>query len=296
MPKLGVFRDVEEMDNRYIGKSVVYVEGKDDRNVWERIAGTDLADRLEFKVPLADGAGSDTVLNRVSRERPSNSKIFGLVDGEVAARFGEVARLINCSDVLFRLRLQSCDGIVFLSTHELENVLVGHSCLAGFVERNMELRALGTRRKQEIEKHISKQARRFYVAALIKYAWAHMYFRRLATRIANVDHFRSDHGIMEEIRKAKQEIEEEFPDAGREFRRQLVEIGKQVKARMDDVRRAGESAEAEFVRLADGKGLLIKLRSHWNFTPANEGLLVERVCLSDFAERFRAELVAVTGA
>ena len=56
MPELSVFVDVEEMDNRYIGKCVVYVEGRDDRNVWERIVGSELADRLEFKVPLAEGS------------------------------------------------------------------------------------------------------------------------------------------------------------------------------------------------------------------------------------------------
>ncbi len=208
----------------------------------------------------------------------------------------QVARLIDCSDVLFELSLPDCDGIVFLSTHELENVLVGHSCLAGFVERNVELRELGIRRKEEVEKHISREARRFYVAALIKYAWAHMYFRGLATGIGNVDHFRSDHGLVKEIRNAKQRIEQEFADNCGEFRQQLVEIGRWAKVRMDGVRKAGGNADAEIVRLADGKGLLIKLRTHWKFTMANEGLLVERVRLSDFAERFRAELVAVTGA
>ena len=296
MPELSVFGDVEEMDNRYIGKCVVYVEGKDDRNVWERIAGSDLADRLEFKVPLAEGTGSETVLNRVSAERPSNSNIFGLVDGEVAARFGEVATLIDCSDVLFELRAPGCDGILFLSSHELENILVGHSSLAAFVERNVELRKLGARKREEVEKHILMQAKRFYVAALIKYAWAHMYFRGLANGIGSVDHFRSDDGVTKEIRNAKKTIVREFSDDGREFRRQLVQIGRWAKARMDVVKRDGGSADAEIVRLADGKGLLIKLRRHWRFTTANEGLLVERVYLSNFAARFREQLVAVIGA
>lgn len=296
MPELSVFIDVEEMDNRYIGKCVVYVEGKDDRNVWERIVGSDLADRLEFKVPLAEGAGSEVVLNRVSVERPNNSKIFGLVDGEVAAQFGEVLRLIDCSEVLFELQERRCDGILFLSAHELENVLVGHSCLAAFVERNVALKQLGAISRKEVEQNILKQAKRFYVAALIKYTWAHMYFRGLANGIGDVDHFRSDNGVTVEIQNAKQKIEQKFSDDSREFRQQLVQIGRWVKARMDLVKRGGASTDGEFVRLAEGKGLLIKLRSHWKFTSANDGLLVENVYRSDFASKFREQLVAVTGA
>ena len=123
-----------------------------------------------------------------------------------------------------------------------------------------------------------------------------MFFRGLATGIGNVDHFRSNNGVTAEIQDAKQKIEREFSDDGREFRQQLVQIGRWVKARMDLVKRGGGSTDGEFVRLAEGKGLLIKLRSHWRFTPANEGLLVESVYRSDFASRFREQLVAVTGA
>ena len=296
MPELSVFVDVEEMDNRYIGKCIIYVEGRDDRNVWERIVGSELADRLEFKVPLAAGSGSEIVLNRVSTERPSNSKIFGLVDGEVAAQLGEVARLINCSDVLFELRGPRCDGILFLSTHELENVLVGHSSLAEFVERNLEPRRLGAISHLEVEDDIRKQAKRFYVAALIKYTWAHMYFQGLASGVGNVDHFRSNNGITAEIQNAKQNIRREFSGNARVFRQQLMQIGQWVRSRMDVVEREGGRAGEEIVRLAEGKGLLIKLRSNWSFTTANEGLLVERVYRSDFALRFREQLVAATGA
>ena len=296
MPELSHFVDVEEMDNRYVGKCIVYVEGKEDRNVWKRIVGSGLADRLEFKVPLDKGAGSETVLNRVREERPRNSKIFGLVDGEVAAQFGEVTKLIDCSNALFELQGSQCDGILFLCSHELENVLVGHSSLAAFVESNVKLGALGQVDKDDVERQILKQAKRFYVAALIKYTWAHMYFEGLVTRIVNVNHFRSDNGVTIEIEHAKQAIVREFSDGGRRFRQHLVEIGRCVRARMDEMKRDGRSADGEFIRLADGKSLLIKLRSQWGFTIANEGLLVDRVYRSDFASRFRNELVTVTGA
>lgn len=296
MPNLDTFRDVEELDNRYIGKCVVYVEGEDDRNVWERIAGGNFADRIEFKVPYSGGSGSDSVLNRVGMERKRNARIFGLVDGEVAARFGETSRLVACGSVLFELNSEHCDGILFLGAHELENVLVGESGLAGFLERNVDLRQLGTRNKGEIESDIARAAHRFFVAALIKYAWAELYSRGLASGIGDVSHFRSNRRLTQEIREAKHRIHKEFGDNDQELRREVVKIGRQVKRKMDSIRSAGGSTRSELVRLADGKGLLARLRSRWHFTSASDGLLVERVCSSAFGTRFCQELLAATNA
>ncbi len=121
-------------------------------------------------------------------------------------------------------------------------------------------------------------------------------FRGLCAEIGDVDRFRSTNGVMVGIRNAKQKIAHEFSDGGQGFRQQLVQIGQWGKARMDIVERNGERAGEELVRLADGKGLMIKLRRLWKFTPANEGLLVQRVCQSDFASKFRERLIAVTGA
>ena len=45
MPDLIAFNDVEEVDNRYIDKCVVYVEGNDDRNVWGNCS-PDLGSRM----------------------------------------------------------------------------------------------------------------------------------------------------------------------------------------------------------------------------------------------------------
>ena len=296
MPQLSEFGDVEELDNRYIDKCVVYVEGEDDRAVWERIVGNDLANRLEFKVPHSGGAGSDAVLARVTVERRRNGRIYGLVDGEVAARFGQVASLIECSGALFVLELGECDGICFLGAHELENVLVCHTKLSEFVENNVNIKELGSRNREEIEKEMAKLARRFYVAALLKYASAELYFRGIGKRILDVGHFRSSGSLLGEIRRAKEKIWSEFPDDGGEFRRQLLEICHRAKRRMKSVEEEGGEPKDEVARLADGKGLLVKLRERWKFTTANEGLLVQRVCGSVFAEDFRSELLAVTKA
>ena len=296
MPELSSFGDVDELENRYIGKCVVYVEGIDDRDVWEHVVGRDVADRLEFKVPLSGGAGSDAVLNRVRTERAKNSKIFGLVDGEVAATFGETTRLIGCSDLLFELDLSECEGILFLGAHELENVLVGASGFVDFVERNVEPGKFGSRDKEEIRSQVSKEAHRFYVAALIKYAWADLYHEGLCSGVGDVGNFRSNRSLIEEIKQAREIVKREFSDGGEEFKRRLMQIGRRAKEKMDQVEVAGGNAKCEVVRLADGKGLLARLRNRWQLTRANDGLLAERVRLSTFGGRFRDELLAAVDA
>ena len=296
MPDLNSFDDVDELDNRYIGKCVVYVEGEDDRNAWEHVVGSDVADRLEFKVPRSGGAWAGAVLCRVRAERVKNTRIFGLVDGEVAAEFGETARLIECPGLLFELGLPDCEGIVFIAAHELENILIGQSGFVEFVEHNLELRELGSRTKEEIKSHVSTEAHRFYVAALVKYAWAHLHFKGLTNGLGDVGHFRSRRSLLKEIREARQRVRREFSDGGGEFRRQLGEIGRRAKQRIDDVERGGGCRVSEVVRLSDGKGLLARLRNHWQLSAASNGQLVERVRVSTFGTRFRDELLAVTRA
>ena len=295
MPDINEFIDIDDMENNYIGKCVIYVEGKDDQKVWEAIVGSEFADRLEFKVPLAEGSGSEVVINRVSDERPKNPKIFGLVDGEVAAQFGEVTKLINCSDVLFQLQIQQCSGILFLSAHEMENVLIGHSSFVEFAEYNATLKSLGERTRNKIKKYLLKQAKRFYLAALLKYTWAHMYFLKLTPEIDKIN-FMSDHSVCKEIKNAKQSIKQKFSDNGQEFERQLMQIAYQMRKRRHDIKREGGSVDQELVRLADGKSLLNNLRREMGFKKANDGLLVQRVISSDFASKFREKLIDMTGA
>lgn len=296
MPSLASFRDVDELDNRYIGKCVIYVEGEDDQKVWERIMGGECSDRLEFKVPYSGGAGSDSVLNRVDTERKNNSKIFGLVDGEVAARFGETRRLIACREVLFELDVNGCDGVLFLGSHELENVLVGESDLANFVKNNVSLSQLGSKKEAVIQSSIRREAIRFFVAALIKYAWVELHYRGLASSIGDLGHFRSDRRLAEEIKRARRRIEKEFTDKGKLLRQEVIRIGRQAKRERDRKKKDGGSATGELVRLADGKALLARLGKRWKFLPANHGLLVDRVCSTTFGTRFRKELLEATGA
>ena len=101
------------------------------------------------------------MLNRVCAERPRNPKIFGLVDGEVAARFGEADRLIDCSDVCSEFEHQDATEVLFLAAHEMENIVVGHSNFAGFVETNVRIREMGTISFEEVDHHIRVQATRF---------------------------------------------------------------------------------------------------------------------------------------
>jgi hypothetical protein len=123
MPSLRSIGDSVELDNRYIDKCVVYVEGDDDEGLWKFIIGLDVGDRIEFKVPLSMGSGYEVVHDRVRKERPGNPKIYGLLDGEAAASFGQIGRLINAADseIIFELDSPELEGILFLVEHEVEN-------------------------------------------------------------------------------------------------------------------------------------------------------------------------------
>ena len=160
MPDISTFGDVEELDNRYIDKSVVYVEGEDDQKVWEHIVGSDVADKLEFKVPLQAGAGYKAVLKRVREERLQNPNVHGLLDGEVAAEYGAVEQLINCTKTIFTLDCKEFEGIIFMSFHELENVLVCHSSIVAFAVNNVRLRELGQVNEVDAECQLITIARR----------------------------------------------------------------------------------------------------------------------------------------
>lgn len=145
MPSLRTMPDVEELDNRYIDKCIIYVEGESDLTVWERIVGPNVADRVEFKVPQAVGSGYTLVCQRVARERQTNPRIFGLVDGEIAAVHDKIDKLIASVEPIFVLDDPALDGILFLAEHEAENVLLRYSELPNYVLNDFSLAKGSTR-------------------------------------------------------------------------------------------------------------------------------------------------------
>lgn len=294
MPEISTFGDVEELDNRYIDKSVVYVEGEDDQKVWERIVGSDDADKLEFKVPSQGGAGYRSVLKRVREERLHNPNVHGLLDGEVAAEYGEVEQLINCTKTIFTLDGEEFDGIIFMSFHELENVLVCHSNITAFAANNVRMQNLGQVKQVDAEKQLITIARRFYIAALFKYTSAHINATGQNLDILDIANFRSDKKILTEIKYIKSIIPEDDSSSISYFMRQLFEISKMIRKHTKRNGISQKEVNIQIARLAEGKGLLIKAKQYWKIPKENEGHLVERVRNSEFARDFRDELISHT--
>lgn len=296
MPDIAEFQDPDDLDNRYVGKIIVYVEGVGDKNVWEQVAGSQLSHLLEFKLPDQEGSGSQKVLNEVKKRRATNDKIFGLLDGEEAARFGEAEKLINCTDLFFQLQIGDCEGILFLGAHELENILIGHSDFVDFVENYVDINMIGSKDKEEIESHLADEAYRFYVAGLIKYVWIELNSQGQVPNIYDVSDFWSDDSLEEVQQIVKERIIKEFDDRGIAFNQRFNEIEQCAKHRLDSIEKSGGNKRLEFIRLADGKTLLARLRRHWNIPRPNNGILAQRVCQSEYSEKFSHELRLLTSA
>lgn len=294
MPRLSTIADVEELDNLYADKCIVYVEGDEDQKVWERIVGTDLADRLEFKVPLQAGSGSDVVWRRVRDERPKNPKIFGLLDGEAAAVFGQIENLVNCAEPIFVINGSAYEGILFIAGHELENILIGYSDLTTFAIHNVALRELGQRDAIEVHKQLISFARRFFIAALFKYTSAHMRAEGIGSEIVDVDRFLSEESILDVIRAMKSVVKTKGEIPPEAFMKQLLKIARLLKTRVERERMTRELKDGHLIRLADGKGLMKTIKRRWRMPSTAEGHLLDRVRQSPFAREFRQQLIALT--
>ncbi len=293
MPSLRTLGDAEELDNLYIDKCVIYVEGEHDQKIWERVVGPDVADRIEFKVPQISGSGYELVCRRVASERPKNEKIFGLIDGEVASAYAQVESLILCSDPIFVLNDAALDGILFIAEHEVENLLLRFSGVSSFILNDVRIAGAGTRDINVIEKELGDLARRFFVAALCKYASAHLRARGSTAGILNVDRFRSRTESTRDIVKSiKTRLAEEGPAHVTDLMREIRSIMKVFRAHVRG--QTFEFRQTQILRLAEGKGLLIAVRQRWGMSANSEGHLLDHVSRSPYASEFRDSLLDLT--
>jgi hypothetical protein len=283
MPDLSLIADPEALDNRYTGKIVVYVEGDEDEAILSRIMGPDVADRIEFKLPLLKGNGHGVVIRRVLDERPSNARVFGLVDGEAAAAFGYLDHLLNCNEPIFVVPEPTLAGIIFLGEHEIENLLLRHCNLIDYLSSHASINGLKHISQDAIATDLTSISRRFMLAAYLKYASACLSASDPSVSPLNVDGFRGDGKVLHLVGDARRK----FGARDRDLIRRLLAIAKQIRAKV----RPGITLIEERVRLADGKGLKIRTFSTFQMRPEHEGHLLERVRTSAFAGTFRTALL-----
>lgn len=129
MPNFKDIGDAEAVGNSYVDRLIFYVEGDDDQNLFSKFFFRGKTGDVEVKQPPGLAGGFHAVLDRVSKERPTNAKIFGILDGEALLALGEFSLyrdLCNGSDWIWP---PSKDGIVLFPCWEIENVLFRRSLL-----------------------------------------------------------------------------------------------------------------------------------------------------------------------
>ena len=297
MPSLRSIGDSAELDNRYIDKCVVYVEGDDDEGLWRFIVGVDVGDRIEFKVPLTLGSGHEVVYDRVRIERPRNPKIYGLLDGEAAASFGQVGRLINATDaeIVFELDTPELEGILFLVDHEIENVILRHSNLTGYIQNHVtKIKSLGSRNVTEIDDQLLSLARRFFIAALFKYASAHLKATGAGCGVLNVDRFRAPGSVLAVVRAMKQLVQAEGAVNPSAFMREVFAIARLLRSRVQTETMSAQKKGEHIFRLAEGKGFQACVHRNFKLQHTCDAHLAERLKTSPYAAKFKEAILAAT--
>jgi len=296
MPSLASIGDAAAVDNRYADRVIVYVEGDGDQKLFSRIVTSDVRAQLEFKVPNTAGGGCRVVMDRVAAERPTNPKVYGLLDGETAAVLGAIDALLDAQPHLFQVANNpAADGLIFLSAHELENVVLLHGDVCDLVAKNTALAKMGAVSTADVAKTLRKLAVRFFMAALMKYASVHV-GRSVADPVLIpgghfVDGKRSALSLLREMRA-------KVIAAGGNWAAYRVEMHRilaQLKAQFGALGLNSDARSRELLRLADGKNLLSGLRQAHGHTP-QDGLLADALTRPPYAEEFTTQLMALTNA
>ena len=295
MPKLSEIGNSDAVDSVYAARAIVYVEADVDSDVFSRIVGMSDAHIVDFKAPLS-GGGYIVVCTQVDHERGNgNDRVFGLIDGEAAASLGSLCELIAANTAIFPLSSQ--ESVFCLADHELENLMLLYGDVCGFLAKDVELTKLSSRNAAKIEKTLRGLARRFFFAAILKYAALHLRNEGKRYRPVDVGRFQDKAATTKSIRTA---LKKEIIDSGMDwniFRDQVIEIICALRRRFHKERLSGEKRSFHFLRLADGKGLMNRLRSEFNASRRMDGHLVDKLVSSNYAGVLREEiLTAVAGA
>ncbi len=297
MPSLAEIGDIDAVENRYLDKVIVYVEGDGDQKLFTEIVGPDVADKLEFRTPAVAGGGCSAVLKRVEVERPGNAKVYGLVDGETAVMLGGVDALLHCRRHLFSLPgIAPADGVLFLAGHELENLILLHGGVCELVSRNVKMANIGTVAVTEVEQTFLKLTRRFFLAALVKYAVSVANLR--GAPIVSVRGGRlveSRLSVATWLRELKAAVQGAGGDWGI-YRDEAEAILERLVAQFNTETLPDIERQSHFVRLSDGKHLLVALQKSFNPTLIADGILSSALTRPPYADEFRDELLQQTKA
>ena len=147
-----------------------------------------------------------------------------------------------------------------------------------------------------VEKTLRGLTRRFFFAAILKYAALHLRYEGKCYRPVKVGRFQDKAATTKSIRT---ELKKEIIGSGMDwdiFRDQVLEIICALRRRFHKENLSGEKRSFHLLRLADGKGLMNRLRSEFNASRRMDGHLVDKLVSSNYAGVLREEiLTAVAG-
>ncbi|URK89511.1 ATP-binding protein (plasmid) [Rhizobium sp. RCAM05350] len=293
MANLSQISDTAELDNKYIGKVVVYVEAESDANLFEVLVGPGHAERIEFKTTPEGGNGCGPTTARVKRERVTNRKVFGLIDGEAAtsSHLG-FEKMLSCVEPTFVVDDPELEGVLFLADHEAENILLRHSDVCHFIVNDTPLAGMKSRTADEVRKYINGIVDRYFSSAICKYTSARLHSANAMAGILDSGMFFNDLSRSKFLKLLQAKV----VAAGcswEDFRTELDTLRGLIETRfatMED-----ELKEEERKRLSDGKSALARIKHQFGVSKSWEGHLANELAGLPYAAEFRESVFRRTG-
>ena len=156
---------------------------------------------------------------------------------------------------------------------------------------DVALANLATRNRAEIEKTLRDLTRRFFTAAILKYAALHLRHGGEHYQLVDVGRFHDRTASTKSIWTA---LQDDIVNSGLDwdtFRDQVIAITCTLRQRFHDENLSWETRSLHMMRLSDGKGLMTRLKRHYNASNRIEGHLVDRLVSSTYAGVFRGEIL-----
>jgi hypothetical protein len=302
MPRLSEIGDSEDILNRHGRRVIVYVEADTDVTIFYGLTEPGIREYLEFKTPTSLATGGHAVAEEVRTRREQYPKTFGLIDGEDAAKFGAVDEFLACKTTMFKMA-GGMEGLIFLGQHEAENVLILHGELHDLIRRDQSILGSAAVSDPEISRRIATVVRRFFQAALLKYASMTLNHKsNQVTPKSGCKVIDSARFLGSDDRKAilaliKTSVEEEGIVSWSDVLAEVKRTWNIVRQEYSQSRPDDSKCRSERMRLTDGKSVVRKLASLSGSDAAKwSNHLLENAKKSAYARQFRADLLSMTGA
>lgn len=291
MASLSSYGDPAALRNRGSDRTIFLVEGIGDKNTYERIVGPGFEADVEFRIaPTAGGQGGcRAVADRVPEERATNPRVWGLIDGEVAASYDATIDLLECVDPVFKVAGK--EGFVFLGSHEAENLFFEHTDVCAALADHASAAKMHLHTADQVESTLEMLLERFLAGALFKYASGYFHGRGEARQIISTRIFGSG-DCASAITQVKASITSGGSTTWPDYLKKVREIWRMATASAEAL--PNDAAKRRWrLRIADGKEMLIRLcKEHDRSADALEGHLLARLAETNFATRFRESLFA----